>query len=238
MMAISVLVVLIVSILVYWQTNNYGEAALALVAGLLTAFTVTWTPGIFAAFIVAWVSLSLFALLFSSVKLAAESERIYTDAAQSISTQQVGKTRKQLEEIGKDEFIKMLGPIRRAETIRLFAFRKLPMSSMRYGLRAVETLSTITRVDHETAAEFVIDVYKMFESTPGPRYQQLLNRILGIMGESPVSPREFIEAFRDSRLLALSGNIDPEKYFQYLTEALEIGVVPAETYEYLQEVLE
>lgn len=101
MMGVTILVVLLVSIVVYSQTNNYGEAALALVAGLLTAFTVDWTAGRFIAFVVSWVGLSLFSLLVSSVKLAAENEEIYSDAARSICPSRPSEVQKQLEEIGK-----------------------------------------------------------------------------------------------------------------------------------------
>lgn len=238
MMAVIILVVLLVSIVVYSRTNNYGEAALALVAGLLTAFTVEWTAGTFVAFIVSWVGLSLFSLLISSVRLAAEVEEIYSDAARSIDPGRAREVQKQLEEIGKDKFIRMLGPARRAEVIRLFAFRKLSIPSMQYGLRAAEMLSTVTSVDHETVAEFVIDVYKIFRSTPGPRYQHLLDRICDIIRESPVSPKEFMAAFKDSRHLALSGHVDPETFFRHLTAALDQGVGPEEVYEHLRDSLE
>lgn len=237
MMGVIILIVLLVSIIVYSRTDNYGEAALALVAGLLTAFTVNWNAGTFAAFVVSWVTLSLFLFLISSVKLAAEKEEIYADAARSIDPSRFGEVRKQLEQIGEDKFIKMLGPIKRAEVIRLFAFRKLSIPSMQYGLRAVEMLSTITRVDHEIVGEFVVDVYKMFRSTPGPRYQNLLDRTYEIIRDSPVSPSEFITAFKDSRYLALSGAIGPETFFRHLTMALDQGIAPEEISEYLQERL-
>ena len=238
MMGITILIVLVASIVVYSQTDSYGEAALALVAGLLTAFTVEWTTANFVTFVVVWVGLSLFALMISSVKLAAEVEEIYADAARSIDPRQPAEVQKELEEVGKDELIKMLGPVNRAEVVRFFAFRKLPVPSMRYGLRAVEMLSTVTSVDHMAVAEFVVDVYKMFKSTPGPRYEQLLDRVYQIIRESPVSPAEFMAAFKDTRHLALSGDINPEEFFQHLTSALDQGVAPDEIYEYLRDRLQ
>ncbi len=234
MMGVTILVVLLVSIVVYTQTNNYGEAALALVAGLLTAFTVEWTMGRFVAFVVAWVGLSLFLFLISSVKLAAKTEEIYADAARSINPSQPTEVQKELTEIGKDRFVRMLGPIERAEVMRLFAFRKLSVPSMQYGLRAVEMLSTVTSVDHMTVADFVIDVYKIYEVTPGPSYEQLLDYIYNIIRETPVSPSEFMAAFKDSRHLALSGDVDPETFFQHLREALDQGVAPGEVYEHMR----
>jgi hypothetical protein len=35
--------IIFISVLVYYKSNNYGEAALSLVVGLLAAFTVDWT---------------------------------------------------------------------------------------------------------------------------------------------------------------------------------------------------
>jgi len=238
MMGVTILVVILVSVVVYARTNNYGEAALALVAGLLTAFTVEWTTGNFIAFVVSWVGLSLFSLLISSVKLAAGVEEIYADAARSIDPSHLSEVQKQLQEIGNDSFIRMLGPVKRAEVIRLFAFRKIPVASMQYGLRAVEMLSTVTSVEHQPVAEFVVDVYKIFKTTPSPRYQKLLDGTYEIIRESCVSPGEFIAAFRDSRHLALSGDIDPETFFRQLTAALDQGVAPEEVYEYLRDQLE
>jgi hypothetical protein len=44
MVGSAALLVVLISVLVYAATSNYGEAALALVAGLLTVLTVQWEP--------------------------------------------------------------------------------------------------------------------------------------------------------------------------------------------------
>lgn len=234
MMAVVVLVVLLVSVLVFAGTSNYGEAALALVAGLLTAFTVSWTPGTFAVFVVSWFVFTFIALIISSLKLAAKEQDIYFDAAQAIRSDRPAETKGELQKIVKHRSSKMLGPIKCAEVLRLFAFRKLPLTSMQYGLKAVEVLSVITRVDHETVASFVADVYKMFPTTPGLRYENLLDHIYEIIRSSPVAPSEFISAFNHSRRIVLSGDVEPEDYFQRLTVALEKGVPPEAIYDYLR----
>lgn len=233
MMGITMLIVLVVSIIVYSQTENYGEAALALVAGLLTVYTVEWDSAKFVTFISLWVGLSLFIFLISSVKLAAEQEEILSDAAISVKADNVKKQIEKYKKISNDKFIKMLGPIKRAEIIRLFAFRKVPEESMVFGLRAVEMLSTITRVDYLDTARFVIDVYKMNQSLPGPLYQNLLDDVYETIRGSTVSPDEFISAFRNSRHLVLSGRIEPKRYFHQLSLALDQGVAPNEIYEHL-----
>ncbi len=233
MMGTIVIVVLFSSLLIYSSSHNYGEAALALVAGLLTAFTVEWTPGQFAVFLFSWVILTAAVILISSVRLAADVEETYTDAALAIDADHSQQLMKELRSIEKKAKTEMLGPTERAEVIRLFAFRKLPIPSMQYGLQAVEMLSTITKVDHESVASFVVDIYKVFESEPGPLYKTLLDQVYENIREARVSPSEFIDAFRNSRSIALSREIDPEEYLAELRSALDRGIPPSEVYEFL-----
>ncbi|MDH4138537.1 MAG: hypothetical protein OEW09_17725 [Anaerolineae bacterium] len=233
MMGIIVIVVLFSSLLIYSSSRNYGEAALALVAGLLTAFTVEWTSGRFTIFLFSWIGLTAAVMLISSIRLAAEVEEIYSDAALAIDSSRHRQLMKELRSIEKKAKTEMLGPTERAEVIRLFAFRKLPIASMQYGMQAVEMLSTITKVDHEVVASFVADIYKMFESEPGPLYKSLLDKVYENIREARVSPSEFIDAFRDSRSIALSGEVHPEEYLNQLRNALDRGVPPSDVYEFL-----
>ena len=85
MMGVVLLVVLSVTVLVYATNSNFGEAALALVAGLLTAYSVTWSPNKFIAFIAVWTAFSTLAIVISSVKLASKSESLYRQAAIALS---------------------------------------------------------------------------------------------------------------------------------------------------------
>jgi hypothetical protein len=112
---------------IYGKTNDYGEASLALVAGLLTAFTVEWTQYLFVLFTVTWVGFSAFAALLQSVKLAAEAEDIYRQAAISIDSTRTKEIEKQLREITKTNTLRTLGPIEEARVMLILAFHKLPL---------------------------------------------------------------------------------------------------------------
>jgi hypothetical protein len=127
----------------------------------------------------------------------------------------------------------MLGPVERADIIRYFAFRKMPIESILFGLKAVEKFYTITRIDYIKVAEFVTDVYKMFQSTPGPEYEKFLDRIYEIIRDTSVSPIEFIEAFKDSRHLALSRKYTPDRYFELLSSSHNEGIAPNSIGEHL-----
>lgn len=235
MVGSALLIVLGVSLGVYAKTVNYGEAALALVAGLLTIYSVDWTAAKFVAFAFSWLAFSLFALIISSMQLASKIEMILLNAAQSFDTENTKEVEKQLQEISNDTSIKTLGPIKRAEVIRLFAFRNLPISLMKPALKSVEILSTITQVEHEAMALFVADVYKVFGDSSDEYYQAFLDKIYKTIRNTPVSPKEFIHAFQASRRLVFSERIPVDTYLQKLTRALESGIPSDEVYEYLRE---
>jgi hypothetical protein len=229
MEAIILLVVWLSALVVYIKTRNYGEAALALVAGILTAFTVDWTPGRFAAFLIVWVVFSFLALMISSVRLAANLETIYTDAAISLSgnSLEIKALAKKLEAIGqKGTNYHQLQPEQRAEVIRLLVFRKVPVESLTEALQAIEIVTVVTRVSHQDATLFIVDVLKILQIHTPSQYQATLDQVMSIIRGSAVSPIEFIKAFQESRSLVLSGRVSAENYFRMVKEALENGVAP------------
>lgn len=125
MMGMVLLIVWGVSLLVYAKTANFGEAALALVAGLLTVFSVEWTPRRFVAFSVAWVGFALMALLVSSIRIASKVETIYQQAAYAAAQHpgEADEVERRLREIGEKSKLGQVGPVERAEILRLPGFR-------------------------------------------------------------------------------------------------------------------
>lgn len=240
MVSVVLLVVLAVAVMVYISTNEYGEAALALVAGLLTVYSVNWTPWTFVGFISVWLAFSFFALMISSIRLAAKSESIYRQAALALapSADVSGPVESQLKEIGADKTLRSLGPIERAEVIRLFAFRRLPMGMISPALKAVEILSVITQIEHQVVAKFIADVYRVFDFATPADHVGVLDTLFVTLRESAVPPVDFFTGFDASRHLILSRAINPTKFFGLLREALESGVAPAETAHYLAKSLE
>jgi len=223
--------------LVYWKTNNYGEAALALVAGLLAAFTVEWTPSRFIVFTTAWVGFSLFVLLISSIKLAAKTESLYRQAAIFIDPLNVDKIEKQLRTVADTTPLGMLGPIERAESVLLLAFRKFPVSSMKYALESIEQLATATQVDPKAITLFLADLCKILDFVPSPMHQQQLEDVFTLIREAPASPEDFFHAFTNTRRLLLSEKIAPTTYFRLLRTGLEKGLSPDDMYKYMNEQL-
>lgn len=223
---VTVIVILLVSIIVYIGSKNYGEAALALVAGLLTVFSVNWDNNRFILFITVWVGFSLIAVMVSCVRIAAAIEDIYRQASISMSggSEEYKKIEKELKKIGSRTVLGITGPIERAEIIRLLCFKKLPMDQISTALGAVESVSVITKIDTKIVTMFIADLYKVLEISEKFDYRKVLDWIYILIRETSVPPIEFIESFENSRRLVLSKNIDLLKYFEILKNGLELGI--------------
>lgn len=150
MIGCIILLVLMTSVVIFANTRKYGDATLALVAGLLAAFTVDWNAARFFAFVVAWIGFSLLVLMISSIKLAADLERIYTHAAISLSAGSSSTlvVSKQLQAIGtKETPLQQLQAVERAEAVRLLVFRKVPLDLIADALASIEIVAAVMKDD-------------------------------------------------------------------------------------------
>lgn len=235
MVGTVLLVVLVVAVIVYATTTNYGEAALALVAGLLTVFSVTWTTQRFIAFMVAWCGFSFAALIIASIRIASRSESIYRQAALAYADKPEDSMviEKQLIEIGGTSEAEGLGPIERAHAIRLFCFRKLPLEAQPAALKGVAMLSVITQIDSNAIASFVTDVFKAFNFAGSGMYDRIIDIVYLHLRQSAVPPQDFIKGFENSRRLLLGNEVAPLKYFRSLQDALELGIPPEQIVDHL-----
>ena len=225
MMAVATIIVLFTALLIYGKSNNYSEASFALVAGLLTVFSIEWNSAKFTVFAVVWLGFSSFTLMISSVRLAANLEEIYRQGALFISSSaNVGAVEKNLRRIAETSDCRYLGPVESAMVIRLFCFRKLPTAMMSVALEMVEAISVVTKLDKLAVGDLVVDVFKAFGQCTVSEYEQAVERALSAIRGAPVSPEEFINAFRESRSWILSGELSAEVYFDTLVESFESGM--------------
>lgn len=239
MVAVVLLVVLAATVIVYATTGQFGEATLALVAGLLTAYSVTWTPNRFIAFIGVWSAFCSIALMIASVKIAAKSESIYRQAAIAYteSEEKQPEVEKRLHQIGDDRAIQGIGPIVRAETLLLFSYRKIPLEVMPVALKAVAMLSVITQIDSKIMAVFVADVFKVFDFVEPLLQGKIIDIVYHTLQRSAVPPADFIRGFENSRHLVLSRSVGPMEFFDALKKALETGAAPEICVEVLVRIL-
>ncbi len=233
MMGVVLIVVWVVSLLVYVDTKNFGQAALAMVAGLITAYSVQWTPMRFAAFVVAWVGLAGAALIISSIRIAAESEQIYMDGATFTApdASQIKSVYQRLRNIGEKTQYGSIGPIQRAAIVRFFCFRRVPIDLMRHLLQATETISLASRLEPLRIAALLADFTRLHTQDLG-HYEAIIealdamDTVDAILKHAGVSPDEYITAIEDSRHVFLGRRIPVHRYFNLLGKGLNAGVAP------------
>ena len=237
LMGTIILLIFLTSLTVFAASKNYGEATLALMAGLLAAFTVDWTWNKYIAFIIAILSFLSFIILTWCIKLAADNESLYRDAALYIDSSRSKEIEKQLSEISKSISNHGLGPKERADAIKMMALRKIPIEAMKYMLEAIQMLAIITGLNPKLITSYLIDWTRVLGITPLPDYENQISKILDFYRAAPVSHEEFILAFTNTKRLVTSGKIDPTSYLLYLRQGLEKGLSSQEINDFIEEMI-
>lgn len=241
MFNVVLVMVLVVALLIYRATSNYGEAALALAAGLLSTFAVQWDAGKFVAFVGAWVAFSGIALLMGSTRLAARVQAIHIQAAGAIGNPadaaDIRKVAEQLEQVARGHPRGGLGPVEKAEVLRIFAYRRVPLEAMPGALGAVDTLSLATHTPAPAVAKFIADVFRLFDAARVKDLGQSIDTVLASIRESRVPPEDFFGAFERCRYLALRRPARLDTFFRELRVGLESGIPPERLADHLEEQL-
>lgn len=145
---------------------------------------------------------------------------------------------KQLRQIGSSKTLDVLGPIARAEVIRLLAFRALPLDLFLPCLTGVEALSVITKVDIKAVAIFIADFLGAFPVDSDADASILIDTLYKVIKNSPVPPEDFFKAFAESRRLLVGKTIPPDRFLLELRQCLASGVPPEGVLGELLQVME
>ena len=223
-------VIFLSAIAVYFKSKKYGEAVLALSAGLFTVYTVTWTPSLFISFIVVWVMFTIVVFLTTSIKLSSTIQSIYMEATFAIKLPQLSnkECEKQLQVISNDLKDSIIGPVERAETIRVFAYKKISLDDMKIGLKWVNIFFSLTRIPYLTLADFVAVVIKNASIINKKiTADKIFEHIYSGMRNAPVTPQDYIDAFQRTRHLLIR-NKTVVLYFDTLNRYFDTGISPDE----------
>ncbi len=86
--------------------------------------------------------------------MAAKDQVIYREAAIYIDVLRSDDIEKQLRNMADSVTNGTLGPIEKANAIRIMAFRKIPIDSMKYMLELVQILTTLANLDAKSITLF------------------------------------------------------------------------------------
>ncbi len=231
-------VIFLCSIAVYIKSKNYGEAVLALSAGLFTVYTVSWITSLFISFIAIWVMFTVVVFLTSSIKLSSTVQSIYMEASFASKHLNLSEKEceKQFQKISNSVEGCIIGPVEIAEIIRLFAFRKISLSDMKTGLKWVNILFSLTRIPCLILANFVAAIIKNASILNQITSDSIFEYIYSGMRNSPVTPQEYIDMFQQTRHLLIKHK-DAVKYFEVLNKYFDSGTSPNDIEMYFSKVL-
>ena len=217
-LSLLTVVIFISTIAVYLKSKNYGEAVLALSAGLFTIYTVDWTVYLFISFIIVWVAFTIVVFLSTSIKLSSQSETIYLEATFALKSNELSDKdcEKKLRAIANSLQNSIIGPIEKAEIIRTFAFKKLSLDDMPVALKWVNMFFALTRIHYLDLADFVIIVIKRTKFAQNHfSIDKIFDYIYDGMRSASASPQEYIEIFNLTRHHLIKSK-DIIRYFETL----------------------
>ena len=225
--AIAVLVVFLVSITIYFREKSYSQAILAFVIGLLPALSMSWSSGRFWLFVGGFVALNGLFFIVVSIRIAANNEQIYKQAAVFAMQDDRSITDKKLEKLARDAGTSFLGPIEKAECVRQLMFRNFPIQHLPEALKSIEKMSVITDIPAQEVASYLVILYPLVDAT-GVSFSHLDDRFYLTLRDSAATPEEFFEAFRLTRSLVLEKRMGLDDYLNKLSTLLDFGLSPEE----------
>ena len=217
--------VFIASAAIFLRTHSYTEAFLTLIVGLLPALSMTWGAAQFWVFVGGYGLLTAFCLLTASVRIASSAESIYIQAANFAKQQDSHASKNSLEKLVKQAKVTILGPIARAESVRMLVYRNFPLKQIPAALESIERFSVITGLSHTDVASHLVILYPIASAT-GVGFSRLDDLFYTALRDSAATPEEFFEAVRVTRSLVLSRQMDLDEYLKKLSELLGLGLSP------------
>jgi hypothetical protein len=224
-MAFSLLIMILVSIIVYLKTRDYGEAALSLVVGMLTVFTVNWNTTKLIILASSWVGFSLISVVISSINIASESESLYIHNASFMSyysTYTSDELYDLLQEEAKKADISTFGPIEIAEIIQILVYKKVKLENIKEALEKIHILTNIIQVPSDQITNFYVDFCEMFDIPIGNVSDTFLDYIYNTFRDVPVSPKEFIDYFNKSKRIVFMNSVDSYEYIDSLKKGIDL----------------
>jgi len=221
--ATVLVLVFIASAAIFLRTRSYTEAFLTLIVGLLPALSMTWGPSQFWVFVGGYGLLTAFCLLSASVRIAKDAESIYIQAANFARQQDRTATKESLEKLVKQAKTQVLGPIERAECVRMLVYRNFPLEQIPAALESIERFSVITGLTHGDVAAYLVILYPL-ASAANIGFSRLDDLFYTAMRDSAATPEEFFEAIRVTRNVVLSRRMDLPAYLTELSSLLGLGL--------------
>jgi hypothetical protein len=156
----------ILSVFIYLKNNSVAESMLTLILGLLTAFTISWTPVTAITFSAILIAYTFIIFIFSCISIAAETEHILMNAAIHVSQFDHKHIYQRLRQIADSNTpTSQLGPIERATAIRFLVFMRVPYKEMPQALYTIGLMKIVYQISLQETLALYRTLYRIITST-------------------------------------------------------------------------
>lgn len=212
------------SIGIYAKNNSVSESMLTLILGLLTAFTINWTPATAIMFSAIFLSYTFSIFMFSCISLAAETEHILMNAAVHVSQHECKQVYDRLRQISDSNTpVSQLGPVERAIAIRFLVFMSVPYKEMSQALYTIGSMKIVYQISLEETLAFYRILYRIINLTILNGQAIDWDQIMSHLTSCPCPPNEFLEIISKSKSLVISGKVPFPRYLARIHELLKSG---------------
>ena len=207
-------VVLLMALFLYGKTKSYGEASLALTAGLFAVFGINWNAASLFGVIGTWFFFSVLILFVSCIRAAMYVEDITLQAA-------IKFAQKHDKEVDKMLICKFLDEIRKSpertnvisseltcEVFKYAAFKNVKLEHVELILRFTSILHTISKAPVKDIALVGCDIISCVNPVPSEA-EFVIDTVYMSLQNTPASPLEYFTICSQAILISKRYNVVP-----------------------------
>ncbi|MCD4746869.1 MAG: hypothetical protein K8R58_11280 [Bacteroidales bacterium] len=221
----------IIAVIIYFRKRNLTETLFLFLYGLLTVFTIYWSP--YSPFLFLFIYLGFVTLFFvsSSVKIASQTETILEEATDLIDKNNFKIIYNKLKkELNNKTNYSQLTTVEKAETIRFLSFMHIPLEEIGNSINIIERIIIMYQTDIKTAYAFFRILYPIVKKIDTTRnISVFINTFLFKIFEIPLSPVEIMSLLRKTKRILFSNKLNYNDYSDVIKKSAENGLDEEET---------
>lgn len=194
----------------YIINDKWLETSLTFILGIFMIFSINWNRNYSIIFICSYFVFNVLSFIISSIKIASKVEDLLTNAASFVDSSNIDSIRNNLNEISSSSTkLNQLSNLDKAEAIRYFCIRKLPLKDMEKSLEAVETLNVALKLELIEACKII---FSFFQISKYCNDATISSQLLELLNELPFDPTETCRIIGETKSLLISNKMNNSAY--------------------------
>lgn len=209
------LLILGISVGIYWNTKSLAETTLSFILGILTIYSIDWKKADFTLFILLYIAFILLTFYSYTIRLSAKQESILTQAACKLDMDDYKAVYKRIKEISeKSTKHSQLSIIEKSEVIRYLAFRQVMIGEYEEAINMVELIKGVCQMDLIPCCEMYYGLYTYCYNTrpTTPNVSRAVEKMFDRVTTLTISYIEFFEVFSNTKRILIEDKLSYNDY--------------------------